>query len=292
MSLVDPTGPGYAAAVRRAQQRASATTWARLRQAVSIHAPRDTEAVDNEVVLRDAVTSDHRVVWTAARQPNNPAAVAAAVSLSLRHPLGDGISFAGRRAASEYPLNRFLRDDLTYLDRTDRRAALAHAWTQTLDDLHRDQPAFATAIALQVRMVVPIVNRRRGGPWNLTSPLLPRVLFLGRRTPGRLAESILHEVGHDRMNLLLQTTDLVEDPTATTRSPFVDRVRPVVALIHGAFSFAQEIILYRYRQEPKRHRYIELRRQDIACALDLCRQTSALTADGVQLLGEIELAIQ
>lgn len=153
---------------------------------------------------------------------------------------------ADRWFAAAYPRDGELRSSPLDLGLTDEGLAALHGNLQEgADLLRRWWPEAWQALGVDVQAIVPLQSLALD-PHNETLPAFRGLIATSAR-PGYLAaQTLVHEMGHNRLNSLLEAVDLVRNsPEELHDSPFVDEPRPMLALLHGVLSFLNEIELNR-----------------------------------------------
>jgi len=108
--------------------------------------------------------------------------------------------------------------------------------------LDKHLPNAADIIRKNLATIVPVTSNVPGicissTPSNLNG------IFLASLVPGRyMAETLVHEVGHDVLNKLHRYQPLYQNSGPVYYSPFRDDARPASGLLHAAYSFYNVII--------------------------------------------------
>lgn len=113
------------------------------------------------------------------------------------------------------------------------------------------------------------------------------------------AQMWVHESGHNRLSTILDLHDIFLPGGELLYSPFVQRLRPAHALLHGIFSFIRDMEITRRLQGRvdevpgySMERYFKKNLQRLCAAMDtVCTQLRP-TPDGARLLEGFEQAIQ
>jgi len=163
--------------------------------------------------------------------------------------------------------------------------------------LTEHHPEIATDIADGISTLVPHAAPGDGRGYSATSAYAFGCIGLSRPPdPVGLAEVLVHELQHSKLDVLLAHVDLVvpgrNTDTPSFYAPWRDDPRPVGGLLHGVFSFMGVAGFYR------RHRRVETdpaavgsahfefayRREQAKCATETLKNHAELTEAGTRFL--------
>jgi HEXXH motif-containing protein len=178
----------------------------------------------------------------------------------------------------------------------------AQHWRHTLEsaskELRQVLPAGAAEVERCVRVLVPLVTRERGVHRSAAAADMSGMIQMSRSTqPCQIAEAMLHEYYHTKLNALLDLDPLLVDESGADAyySPWRDDPRPLHGVLHGIFSFA---IVTRFWQQAcvvqpngvdldrARHEAVRRHRQ-VRAAVDELRTHGTPTEVGAAVLDEI-----
>jgi HEXXH motif-containing protein len=148
-----------------------------------------------------------------------------------------------------------------------------------------------------LQVVVPVISHSFDIHMSGTFREAPGLMALSW-TPDStlLAEAIVHESHHGKLNALLSVDPLVEEQRTTRYySPWRDDPRPLLGLIHGIFAFHATLLFWgglRQRREAalRETRYLQrigLTYGQVGIALDIAERADALTLLGRMLCEEL-----
>lgn len=110
---------------------------------------------------------------------------------------------------------------------------LALDWIATQDELY-------SQLKCDVHSFVPISSATNDVHRSHTSTQLPGVIFISHcRDTNRLAEAVVHELGHVQLDAILRFDEVVIDRGQQFYSPWRDDPRPVHALLHAVHVFCK-----------------------------------------------------
>jgi HEXXH motif-containing protein len=167
------------------------------------------------------------------------------------------------------------------------RKLLDEAW----DVLTRWQPGHARELAAGMRMLVPIA-RGLGIAGSSSPSAFGGLALAANDSATELAETMIHEFQHSKLNALLGLIELVNDADGPRLyAPWRDDPRPVTGLVHGVYAFvcASEFWLAHRDQLPEHAaRRAEFafvyRRHQVRRAVDLLLAGDRLTELGRRLV--------
>lgn len=99
-----------------------------------------------------------------------------------------------------------------------------------------------------IQFIVPVKYTEKDMHRSFSSALLPDVLFMSENAdPLELAEAIIHESGHNYLNHVMSTTELLTGKEGSTLfySPWRKDPRPLTGLFHAIFVFTEVCTFYR-----------------------------------------------
>lgn len=254
----------------------------------------------------------------------DPAATQAWLSVSseggelrYRFTAGDGLEPTGWTAAprvqpgglalvygdawieGHYPRGAQARAEPLWMDLGEEdKQALAQALGDGMTILSEEMPEMFDEVTRSVDVLVPV--RGRGlEPLNESVHAMRGLVAISARPDYLAAQSLVHETAHNRLSSLLDVHRLVLNPDREQyRSPFTGSDRPMVNLVHGVFSFVQEVALntrlYGHVYEHPGYElasYTGMLVERIGEALDTIRRHGRLTSSGDSLIHRIELAL-
>lgn len=209
---------------------------------------------------------------------------------SLVEVFRDGADFpelTSRRMATETSSDL----PLPILDRELRRAValLSETWPEAL----------AEARCL-FRGLLPI--QMPGESWNSAStgevPFTLQLTFREDSWPYLLADSILHETAHTKLDLAMSLVPLLEnDSQRIYRHPWRPDLRPMVGVLLGAHAFLAVTELYARGSRLRRadagaRAQFEQRRSEVALALCTLREHGRFTPEGETVFREMNAAFE
>jgi HEXXH motif-containing protein len=135
--------------------------------------------------------------------------------------------------------------------------------------------------------------------WNSASTgEYPRVLQLTLKPGGEpllLAESILHESSHTKLDIAMALqTLLVDDGVRRYRHPWRPDLRPITGVLLGAHAFLAVLEFYRRvvrsTGDPLAKREVATREREVGIAIDLLDREGSFTSAGRSLFGQMREA--
>ncbi|MBE1464409.1 HEXXH motif domain-containing protein [Kibdelosporangium phytohabitans] len=178
-------------------------------------------------------------------------------------------------------------------------AAQRTRWQHLLDDawelLVDRHPGYARELAAGLRTIAPILDDRRmvGSSSNAA---FGAVALSSKVSATALAEALVHELQHSKLNALLELVTLrVGDAGQRWYAPWRDDPRPLSGLLHGLYAFASVVEFWRlqrdqagtaaYRREAD---YVFAhRRHQLRQAISAIESTPDLTEPGSRLVAEV-----
>ncbi len=108
--------------------------------------------------------------------------------------------------------------------------------------LYKHLPNAADIIRKNLATIVPVTSNAPG-VFISSTPSYLNGIFLTSLVPGRyMAETLVHEVGHDVLNKIHRYQPLYQNSSPVYYSPFRSDARPASGLLHAAYSFYNVII--------------------------------------------------
>ena len=165
------------------------------------------------------------------------------------------------------------------------RKLLDEAW----DTLARDHPAWAREVGAGVSVVTPAVGDSASSGFSSGAAIGAVALPAGQSVP-ELAESLVHEFQHSKLNMVSRVVDLTGgDAQGHFYAPWRDDPRPILAMLHGIFAFTAvaEYWLARADQvppSPKGAFLLAHRREQVAWALASMADATGVTDLGAELI--------
>jgi HEXXH motif-containing protein len=168
-------------------------------------------------------------------------------------------------------ISRQLRDCLSTLELI---------WPEAIGDIH----SF-------VRAIVPRESTK--GHWNSAStsdlPCVIQVTFNKEEEPLLLAESILHEMSHVKLDIAMRLAPLLSNgPEKIYRHPWRGDLRPMLGVLLGAHAFLAVMLMYQkavaigFDRDFAWHEY-KLRQREVGEALSVLEDHAVFTDAGQQV---------
>jgi HEXXH motif-containing protein len=148
-------------------------------------------------------------------------------------------------------------------------------------------PEMHEELARTVQCLVPIKAASAIGAADLCSH---GTVFMNIRrfsAPTKLAEELIHEASHVRLNMLMAPADVVlNDPTERFASPLRRDARPMFGVFHQVFVLSRILEFYRRvaRVDPRQARHVSAVAHQLADGLMIVRRHGRLSAVGQELL--------
>ncbi|WP_158607818.1 HEXXH motif domain-containing protein [Nocardia panacis] len=183
-------------------------------------------------------------------------------------------------------------------------AAEAETWRETFADawdlLGRDFAGYRQPMHEALRMLAPLSARPRTDAASHTATAGGGCVYTtAPADPCQLALTLIHEVQHTKLNLLLDRVDLVEfDPGPLFYAPWRDDPRPLPGLLHGIYAFFGVTDFWRVHRHsdchggPAAHIDFVLWRGQVAEAIEQAAGSRALTAAGLTLVRTLAAAME
>ncbi|MEV6640355.1 HEXXH motif domain-containing protein [Amycolatopsis sp. NPDC051371] len=160
-------------------------------------------------------------------------------------------------------------------------------WTKLIDEawqiLTSHYPGFATELASGMSTLVPL-ETESSFTGASSSIAFGAIAMTSKYSAVDLAEALVHELQHSKMNALLDLVDLV-DPNFSELlyAPWRDDPRPASGLLHGIFAFLTAVEFWRVQlgQDEAGGRHAQFsyayRRQQVRQTADVLLASGALT---------------
>jgi hypothetical protein len=162
-------------------------------------------------------------------------------------------------------------------------------WRRLLDDawqvLTRRHTAYAHELSAGLKMLAPIASGRKVAGAS-ARPAFGGLALSIKDDPVQLAEVLVHELQHSKLNAVLDLFALVEnDSGARWYAPWRTDPRPLVGVLHGIYAFASVVEFWHVERDhmtdPDERRAatfaFALRRHQIRAAIEGVRYASELT---------------
>lgn len=168
------------------------------------------------------------------------------------------------------------------------RKLLDEAW----DTLVHRHPRWAREIGAGVSVVTPAVHNRTSSGFSSAGAIGAIALPAGQSVL-ELAETLVHEFQHSKVNAVARLVDLVDDDAAGPfYAPWRDDPRPLFGMLHGIYAFVSvaEFWLARADQVPPSPRGALLlahHGRQVAWALESMAGTTGLTGAGRELVAAV-----
>lgn len=170
-------------------------------------------------------------------------------------------------------------------------------WTRVTDAYNRIA-ALWPAAALEMHSMISRIAGVTGTPAkNFSVRKIPLVIFLNRESVSRdevdiLAQRLVHETGHQVLNLADRFVPLTMPSDRVVKSPLRIDLRPIPGVIHQAFALTRMVGYWRHVPEQELTEVTrmerERRKRDLSQAIGLLRDAPELTSAGHDLVGRIE----
>jgi len=154
-------------------------------------------------------------------------------------------------------------------------------------------------IIATIRVIVPVVPPRQGSHTSGTNAALPGAIYLSYSAERfMMAESLIHEYGHTKLNILLKTDPLVTNALhgPYVYSPWKPVPRPLLGILHGIFAFQGVCQLWQAALEQSlpessrtfvSRRFYQFFRQVQIASLEL-QKAATFTSEGESFMTHIE----
>ncbi|HEX5120262.1 MAG TPA: HEXXH motif-containing putative peptide modification protein [Pseudonocardiaceae bacterium] len=168
------------------------------------------------------------------------------------------------------------------------RKLLDEAW----DTLVHRHPRWAREIGAGVSVVTPAVHNRTSSGFSSAGAIGAIALPAGQSVL-ELAETLVHEFQHSKLNAVARLVDLVEDDTGGRfYAPWRPDPRPLSGMLHGIYAFVSvaEFWLAQADQVPPSPNGALLlahRRRQVAWALESMAGSTGLTEAGDELVAAV-----
>lgn len=149
-------------------------------------------------------------------------------------------------------------------------------------------------ISENIFQIMPI--RSKGlNPYNYSIHAFRGLILCGKRPNYMLAQSLVHETGHNKFSTVTDIFTLIESNQETTFiSPFTNKPRPFLHIFHGIFSFLEDLYISKKMiskvdeiSEGSLERYIKVISGRLEVALDIIGKNAPLTENGCKFYHSI-----
>lgn len=166
--------------------------------------------------------------------------------------------------------------------------ALEHEeWAKLLDEawrlLTRWHPGCADELAAGLRALIPLGAGTEVFAAS-SSNAFGAIAMSAKASATQLAEALVHEVQHSKLNALVDLVDLTTPDTGWVYAPWRDDPRGLVGLLHGIYAFTAVVEFWHVQRdlvppaESRRARFaFALRRSQVRAAVDSLRGNTNLT---------------
>jgi HEXXH motif-containing protein len=160
-------------------------------------------------------------------------------------------------------------------------------WAKLLDEawhlLTRWHPGCAEELAAGLRAVIPL-----GAGTDVfaasSSHAFGAIAMSAKATATQLAEALVHEVQHSKLNALVDLVDLTTTETGWVYAPWRDDPRGLIGLLHGIYAFTAVVEFWHLQRElvppaesRRAHFAFALRLAQVRAAVDSLRGDTRLT---------------
>jgi HEXXH motif-containing protein len=107
-------------------------------------------------------------------------------------------------------------------------------------------PDLSSEMALGVHTVVPVVSTSPDTHLSASFAEAPGLVAMSYGSPGLLAEALVHEYHHQKLNAVMMLDPLVAGPTSAAiyYSPWRPDPRPLTGVLHAVYTFANILGYY------------------------------------------------
>jgi HEXXH motif-containing protein len=164
---------------------------------------------------------------------------------------------------------------------------LDEAWTV----LVRRHPGYAAELAHVGPVIVP-VSRSRGLVASSSSSSFGAIVIATPESVAVLAETLVHELQHSKLNAVLDLVRLEEGPARLCYAPWRKDPRPLSGLLHGIYAFMSVVEYWREQRHAEEDRRradfkFRYRREQVRAALRVVDAMPEVTEFGVRLLDAV-----
>lgn len=154
-------------------------------------------------------------------------------------------------------------------------------------------------VIAHIRVIIPVVPPKQDSHTSGTSAALPGAIYLSYSDDRlMMAESLIHEYGHNKLNVLLKTDPLVTNALSGPHvySPWKPVPRPLLGILHGICAFQGVCQLWQAALEHSlpdesrnfvSRRFYQFFRQVQIASLEL-QEAAAFTSGGELFMTQIE----
>lgn len=144
--------------------------------------------------------------------------------------------------------------------------------------------------------LAPLKPETFNNPQNYSLHSLRGMIFTSFRPPYMIAQSLMHEAGHNKFSTVLDLCTITKNSFEEKYySPFVQIDRPLSFIIHGIFSFLRDLdISYRLinnlteANTESIEKYIKLIQPRLQHGIDVVKQNAIFTENGTILMESLE----
>ncbi|HEX8865669.1 MAG TPA: HEXXH motif-containing putative peptide modification protein, partial [Lentzea sp.] len=160
-------------------------------------------------------------------------------------------------------------------------------WAKLLDEawrlLTRWHPGCAEELSAGLRALIPL-----GAGTSVfaasSSHAFGAIAMSAKATATQLAEALVHEVQHSKLNALVDLVDLTTGETGWEYAPWRNDPRELVSLLHGIYAFTAVVEFWHVQRDlvspaesRRAHFAFALRRAQVRAAVDSLRGNTRLT---------------
>jgi HEXXH motif-containing protein len=172
-------------------------------------------------------------------------------------------------------------------------------WQKVLDEawqvLTHQHPAFAEELVAGLRALVPI-SREREIVGASSAAAFGGIILSAPASAIGLAETLVHELQHSKLNALLSLIKLAEDDGRYRfYAPWREDPRPLTGILHGIYAFiavVEFMLVQRHSASESDASDVEFtfarRRHQLRQTVDLLGSTRELTEQGRQLVAAVD----
>jgi HEXXH motif-containing protein len=160
-------------------------------------------------------------------------------------------------------------------------------WTKLLDEawhlLTRWHPGCAEELAAGLRALIPLAAGTTVFA-SSSANAFGAIAMSAKATATQLAEALVHEIQHSKLNALLDLVDLATAETGWVYAPWRDDPRSLIGLLHGIYAFTVVVEFWQVQRDlvppaesARGHFVFALRRSQVRAAVDSLRGNTRLT---------------
>ncbi|MEU5848658.1 HEXXH motif domain-containing protein [Saccharopolyspora shandongensis] len=171
-------------------------------------------------------------------------------------------------------------------------------WRKLLDEawevLTRSHPGNARELSACLSTIVP-VGSGSGMVSASSSAAFGSIALSAKQSAVELAETLVHELQHSKLNALINLVDLVEDTAGgDCYAPWREDPRPIGGMLHGIYAFVAVVEFWRVQRDllgdadvRRAHFWFAHHRHQVRRALDALRGGGGLTELGQELVSAV-----